>query len=288
MLRREFLAMLASVAAAPVFAANEPGIQLGAPAEFTTDVVRKLAIEKARKPYKPQPLIPDAWQNLSYDEYRMIWFDSRNALWQKEQETPLKVDVFPPGLYYPRAVKTFAVSDGQARAMQFDLNVFDRSDMFPEVPIDDTLGYSGLRLRSELREPGIFEEFAVFQGASYFRGIGTGQTYGLSARGLAIRTGDPAGEEFPDFTHFWIEQPEPGASSVVMHCLLDSPSCTGAYRFEIVHGETLVMNVETEIFARTDLTHVGIAPLTSMYLFDDMDRNRFDDFAPQSMTATGC
>ena len=31
--------------------------------------------------------------------------------------------------------------------------------------------------------------------------------YGLSARGLAINTAEAVGEEFPAFTHFWIERP---------------------------------------------------------------------------------
>ncbi len=146
--------------------------------------------------------------------------------------------------------------------------------------MDDTLGYSGLRLRAELRQSGIFEEYAVFQGASYFRGIGTGDIYGLSARGLALNTGDQVGEEFPDFIAFWLEQPAAGTRRIVLHALLDSPSCTGAYRFEITHGQPLTMQVKAEIFARTDLTHVGIGPLTSMFLFDDMDRQRFDDFRP--------
>ena len=279
MLRRAFLAMLAATAASPALSVGEPGLKLGPASAFDRETVRRLAKEIASKSYKPRPLIPEAWRNLTYDQYRKIWFDSRNGLWEGS-DAPQRVDMFPPGLYFPQAVKTFAVKDGIARPVLFDMNVFDRTDKFPDVPIDDTLGYSGLRLRAELRAPEVFEEYAVFQGASYFRGIGTGQFYGLSARGLAIRTGDPQGEEFPDFTHFWIEEPEPGARSVVLHCLLDSPSCTGAYRFEITHGATLVMEVEAEIFARSDMPHIGIAPLTSMYLFDDMDRQRFDDFRP--------
>ena len=279
MLRREFLALLAAAAASPTLAEDEPGLQLGDASPFSAEDVRRLAAEMAAKPYKARPLIPQAWRDLTYDQYRKIWFDSRNGLWEGT-DVPQRVDVFPPGLYFPRGVKTYAVKDGQARPFKFDMGVFDTTDKFPDVPIDDTLGYSGLRLRAELREEGTFEEYAVFQGASYFRGIGTGQYYGLSARGLAIRTGDPAGEEFPDFTHFWIEEPAPGARSVVMHCLLDSPSCTGAYRFEITHGPTLVMQVQAEVFARVDMPHVGIAPLTSMYLFDDMDTQRFDDFRP--------
>ncbi|WP_415921791.1 glucan biosynthesis protein [Tateyamaria sp. SN6-1] len=279
--RRAFLASVAALAAAPraSWAQEEPGIQLGDATAFTPSDVPDMAREMATRAYSPRPLIPEAWRNLTYDQYRKIWFDSRNALWEGS-DAPQRVDVFPPGLYFPQAIRTYVVEGDTARPMTFDMSVFDTTDKFPDVPIDDTLGYSGLRLRTELRQPGIYEEYAVFQGASYFRGIGTGDIYGLSARGLALKTGDPSGEEFPDFTHFWLERPEQGADAIVLHALLDSPSCTGAYRFKIMPGQPLRMEVEAEIFARETMKHVGIAPLTSMFLFDDTDRQRFDDFRP--------
>lgn len=280
MLRRELLASLAALAATPSLAfADEPGLQLGDATPFGRETVRDRARAMAAETYTPRPLIPEQWRNLTYDQYRKIWFDARNALWEGT-DTPQRVDVFPPGLYFPQGVATHVVENGQSRPLKFDMGVFDTTDKFPDVPIDDTLGYSGLRLRAETERKSIFQEYAVFQGASYFRGIGTGQTYGLSARGLALKTGDPMGEEFPDFVSFWMEQPAPNAKNVVIHALLDSLSCTGAYRFDITHGQTLSMDIEAEIFARNDMGHVGIAPLTSMFLFDDTDRQRFDDFRP--------
>ncbi|WP_406675976.1 glucan biosynthesis protein [Roseobacter weihaiensis] len=284
MLRRDVLKSLAALATAPTAAladaaTPEPGLQQGTATPFTAELVRTRAQALAQTDYTPRPYVPESWRNLSYDQYRKIWFDGRNALWQGT-EGPQRVDLLPPGLYFPQPVEINVVQDGQARPLLFDLGVFDSTDKFPEVEVDDTLGYSGLRLRAELQQPGIFQEYAVFQGASYFRGIGAGETYGLSARGLALNTAEPEGEEFPDFIAFWLETPKPGARSVVLHALLDSPSCTGAYRFKITHGETLTMAVEAEIFARQELLHVGIAPLTSMFLFDETMRERFSDFRP--------
>lgn len=280
MLRREVLKTLAALAAMPVAAqASEPGLQTGAAVSFDTEVLRQRAQAMANAPYTPRPLIPESWRSLTYDQYRKIWFDGRNALWEGT-DAPQRVDVFPPGLYFPQAVEINVVEDGLARPLNFDMGVFDTTDKFPDVAIDESLGYSGLRLRAELEQPGIFQEYAVFQGASYFRGIGTGEIYGLSARGLALKTGDPAGEEFPDFTAFWLVTPAAGSKTVTLYALLDSPSCTGAYRFDITHGETLTMDVEAELFAREDMRHVGIAPLTSMFLFDATMRDRFSDFRP--------
>jgi len=281
MLRRDVLKSLIALAAVPTAGwAEEPGLALRDEATpFNTETLAKRARLMAAQPYQPRPQIPESWRNLSYDQYRKIWFDARNALWENT-DRPQRVDVFPPGLYFPQAVALNVVENGQAKRVSFDMAVFDTTDKFPDVAIDETLGYSGLRLRAELEKTGVFQEYAVFQGASYFRGIGTGEIYGLSARGLALKTGDPMGEEFPDFTAFWLEAPTPGSRTQVMHALLDSPSVTGAYRFEITHGPVLEMKVSAQLFARRDITHLGIAPLTSMFLFDDTMRQRFSDFRP--------
>ena len=207
MLRRDVLKSLTALALVPTtgFSA-EPGLQLGDAQPFSHDALIERARKMASRPYKPRPTIPQPWIDLSYDQYRSIWFDSRNGLFEGS-DAPVRVDVFPPGLYFPQPVKVAVVENAMARPVLFDMAVFDTTDQFPDLPIDSTLGFSGLRLRAELNEPGIFQEYAVFQGASYFRDIGTGQNYGLSARGLALNTGEPSGEEFPDFTEYWIERP---------------------------------------------------------------------------------
>jgi len=280
MRRRDVLALLAAATATPQAGlSEEPGLTLGNPAPFSAGIVRARAKQMAQQPYSARATVPESWRNLSYDQYRKIWFDGRNALWEGT-DAPQRVDVFPPGLYFPHPVEIYAVDGAEARPLAFDLAVFDTTDQFPDVEIDESLGYSGLRMRAELEKPGIFQEYAVFQGASYFRGIGAGEIYGLSARGLALKTAEPEGEEFPDFIAFWLETPAAGAKDVVLHALLDSPSCTGAFRFEIMPGEVLSMTVEAEIFARETLTHVGIGPLTSMFLFDETMRDRFSDFRP--------
>ena len=279
--RRALLASMAAAAAAPAWAKPELVI---AETPFTAEMVADMARELATKDYAPVPQIPQEWLDLTYDEFGHIWFDPRNAIWIDE-DRPLKVDLFNAGLFVPRPAQVNIVEDGVAKTLGYDISLFVKTDEFPDLPIGDTMGYSGFRLRTALEagRPDIFNEFVVFQGASYFRAIANGQTYGLSARGLALRTGDPNGEEFPDFTKFWIEAAKPGDTEFVVHALLDGPSTTGAYTFRISHGakgEPTVMDVEGTLFPRVDLTHVGLGPLTSMFLFDETNRNRFDDFRP--------
>ncbi len=280
MRRRDFLTGVAAVWPMATFAHHRgPGVTLGAPLPFDEGTLRARAEAMATAPFAPRAEIPRAWQALTYDQYRSIWFRDADALWH-EGPGPLQVDFFPPGLYFPRPVKMFTVEGGYARAVAFDLGLFDRTDTFPDLPVDDTLGYSGLRLRAETQLPGIFQEFAVFQGASYFRAIGRGETYGLSARGLALDTAEPTGEEFPEFTEFYLEAPAIGAATFTLHALLDSPSLAGVYRFDIQIGTSTVMDVRATLFPRRALGHAGMAPLTSMFLFDGKTPGRFSDFRP--------
>ena len=271
--RRSFLSVLLAAAALPRGAVAAGGTA------FSRETLIALARDMAARRYSPHPKVPQDWRDLTYEEYQTRWFRSRDALWSGTNR-PYNVDFFLPGLYFPRAVHVHVVEGGMAQPVPFDLSLFDKTDKAPALTSEGALGYSGLRLRTELSEPGKKNEFCVFQGASYFRAIGTGQTYGLSARGLALKTGDPMGEEFPEFTDFWLEAPEPGQTHMVVHALLDSPSVTGAYRFHIEPGEACVMEVEATLFAREDLPHMGVAPLTSMFLFDRTNRTRFDDFRP--------
>jgi glucans biosynthesis protein len=75
------------------------------------------------------------------------------------------------------------------------------------------MSFSGFRVNGPINRSNVFDEIVAFQGASYFRGLSRGQTYGLSARGLAIDTAQPSGEEFPFFRTFWIETPAKASRS---------------------------------------------------------------------------
>ena len=271
--RRGFLAGVSGLALTAPLAAKAASVPFR-----HQDVIDKARM-LAQMPYHTRAKVPQDWLDLTYEDYQTRWFRSRDALWGKTERS-YNVDFFLPGLYFPRAVQMHSVADGLAQPVAFDLTLFDKTDKAPDLSTEGALGYSGFRLRTELSEPGKKNEFCVFQGASYFRAIGIGQAYGLSARGLALHTGDAEGEEFPEFTEFWLEAPAPGQRHMVVHALMDSPSAAGAYRFTITPGAACVMEVEATLFPREELTHAGIAPLTSMFLFDRTNRNRFDDFRP--------
>ncbi|MEM8853047.1 MAG: glucan biosynthesis protein, partial [Pseudomonadota bacterium] len=99
-----------------------------------------------------------------------------------------------------------------------------------------------------------------------------------TARGLAIDTAQSGGEEFPYFRSFWIEAPSPGASAVVVHALLDSPSTTGLYRITMRPGQATLTDVELTLFPRRDIATIGFAPFSSMFLFNGINRGDFHDY----------
>jgi len=174
--RRTFMALSAAFGGIGMAHAKTPELGTGTP--FSRALLVGRAQQVAQSAYTPRQSVPQAWQDLSYDEYRLFWFDEQKALWQ-DTDRPARVDFFLPGLYFVRPVQVHVVEDGIARTVAFDLSLFDRTDKAPGLAVDDSIGYSGFRLRGELAGPGIFQEYAVFQGASYFRAHARGQVYGL-------------------------------------------------------------------------------------------------------------
>jgi glucans biosynthesis protein len=243
------------------------------------EVLQQARALAAEKFVRPKNDLPKPFQELNYDQYRDIRFKRERALWSSEG-LPFQVDLFHRGFFYTDAVAVSVVADGQARRVSYspDFFTFGPSVAPPaEGAISD---FSGFRLRAPINRPDYLDEFAAFQGASYFRAVAKGQGYGISGRGLALKTGSLEGEEFPFFRAFWLEQPPADASAAVVHALLDSESTTGAYRFTIRPGDPTVMDVEMTLYPRVELKEVGLAPLTSMFFFAPNDRVGIDDFRP--------
>ena len=251
---------------------------------FSRDILLQRAAELAAHPHAlpPRPA-GEGEARLTYDQYRSIRFDPDAAIWNGENRA-FVVDLLYPGFIYDVPVNINLVVGGTARRVLFKNTLFtsDPSAYGAQAPpaaaTRENTGYSGFRVRAPLNEADQLDDFLMFQGASYFRAAAKGQLFGLFARGLAVRTARPEGEEFPYFTDFWIERPPEEAERIVIHALLQSPSVVGAYTFTAQPGEETVVDVEVALFPRVELAAFGIAPLTSMFLFDASNRTRFDDF----------
>ena len=254
------------------------------PPDGGTPFTRTWLLDEARRladqpPSDRQPKLPESLRDLTYEQYRDIRFKPEATVWFGENRG-FTLDLLPAGFLFDRPVDLFIVADGRATPLTASGASFDFGPLMAGRPVPQGMPLSGFRVRFPLNAPDRMDEVTVFQGASYFRAVGRNQIYGLSARGIALATGDPRGEEFPSFTRFWIERPEPDASVLVIHALLESTSVTGAYRFTVRPGPTTTVDVEMTLFPRVDLDHVGLGPLTSMFLFDSSNRGRFDDYRP--------
>ncbi|MEJ5156029.1 glucan biosynthesis protein G [Gluconobacter wancherniae] len=248
------------------------------PVPFDDKTVRNIAQALSKKSYAgPSQDMPSAIANMDFDQFRSIAYNPDKALWHNDK-LAFDVEFFPRGFLYKPRIGMNEVVNGQSTPVPYDPDLFTYGN--PVLRVTDDLGFAGLRLRYAINTPGVMEECAVFLGASYFRAVAKGQNYGLSARGFANGTGDSKGEEFALFREFWLEKPEPGVNSIVIHALLDSPSVVGAFRFTIRPGDTTVFDVQTSFFPRQSITQAGIAPLTGMFYFDTNERNHVDDWRP--------
>ena len=255
---------------------------------FDFDRLIDMAKTMAGQDYQPpQPTTSDWLDNLSYDDHRKIHHRDDRAYW-KDSDYNFRLEFFHLGAIFLVPVDIYEVVDGNAMKLAYDPSLFSFGDL--KVPEDfkpEEAGYAGFRVQSPINRPDHFDEFLVFLGASYFRAVGRHQAYGLSARGLAVDTGMARGEEFPVFRSFWIERPSHNDRSITIYALLDSPSVTGAYRFTVDPGEDTRMDVSCQLFLRKDIDRLGIAPLTSMYVFGENDRRITDDFRPEVHDSDG-
>ncbi|QIJ75443.1 glucan biosynthesis protein D [Methylobacterium sp. NI91] len=262
------------------------------PRPVTFDTLVQRAERLAAEPYRaPSSDLPQELAALDYDAFQAIRF-------RPEATVPLgprfSLQPFHRGNLHAKRVEIVLQSPDGVRPFTYDPDLFDLGPALKGRRYPASLGYAGFRIAFgfDAGRPKDQEEFLVFLGASYFRIRGRDQVYGLSARGIAVNTGLPQGEEFPDFTHFWIEEPQGDAASITILALLDGPSLTGAYRFAVTPGEPSAAAIETALFPRRAIAALGLAPLTSMFLFGEngpgvRGAEPFDDFRPQVHDSDG-
>lgn len=273
-------------AAAVAEQAPEPKEPLTAANLF--DAVEKKAKRLAGKPYEPiHANTTPALSAMNYDQYRLIRFRPDAALWKNE--TLFEIQMFHPGFLYREPIVLHTNPDNLRDEQPFRQEFFsyegDAAAVAGEVP--ENAGFAGFRVHYPINSAHYKDEFLVFQGASYFRLVGPGLTYGLSARGLAIDTAEPNGEEFPIFREFWVVKPGPEDTHLVIYALLDSHSVTGAYRFEVHPDAPTEMTVEARLHARQDIRKLGMAPLTSMYMWGENHVGPVDDYRPEVHDSDG-
>lgn len=234
---------------------------------FSLDDVSAKAKELAGQKYEaPRSNLPNEFREMKFADYQKIRFRNEKAEWA-DQNTPFKLSFYHQGMHFDTPVKINEVTADNVQEIKYDPTRFDFGDVKFDPKATEQLGYAGFRVLYPINKGDKQDEILTMLGASYFRVVGKDQVYGLSARGMAIDTALPSGEEFPRFTEFWIERPKPGDKHLVIFALLDSPRATGAYRLILRPGTDTVVDVKSQMFLRDKVSKLGVAPLTSMFLF---------------------
>lgn len=254
---------------------------------FSFDDVAAQAKDLSSKPWeRPKAELPGELADLSYNQYKQIRFKPDKALWHNTR-IPFEIQFFHLGSIYQTPVKINLVHSRGTTPLLFDPDQFDYGDLNLDKSKLTGLGYAGFRVHYPINSPDTKDEVAFFLGASFFRGLPAHAKYGVSARGLAVDTALMSGEEFPQFTEFWIVWPDPGAKSLTIYALLDSRRMTGAYQFEIKPGDTTRMPVKVRLFLREPVGKLGLAPLTSMFVAGENQRLPVESYRPEIHDSDG-
>ncbi|MBF1803007.1 glucan biosynthesis protein [Alloalcanivorax profundimaris] len=293
--RRELLKALglfgtALLPAAPALARaleKAPGVgREGRGEPFSYAGLKGMARHFAGRPWRdPAKTLPKAIRDLTWDQYQAIRYRPDHALWADREDADFRFQFFHLGLHFETPVKIHEIVDGEARPIPYRTDLFDFSDSGVDpADLPEGLGFAGFRL---LHHSDWERDVAAFLGASYFRATSASRQFGLSARGLAVNTALPEPEEFPRFTHFWIERLDQ-ADRVRVYAFLDSPSVTGAYRFTIERQQgDLIMDVDAALYPRQAIERLGVAPLTSMYQVGENSRRVAWDWRPEIHDSDG-
>lgn len=261
-----------------------------AQAAFDLDMVAARAQALAAEPYRaPATTAQKALLDLSYDDYRDIRFRPEASVW-RDAGLPFELQFFHVGRGFAHPVALSEVIGGVERPLALPPQSFDHGRAAPAVAGSAGAEVAGFRVHHALNHPAYKDELIVFLGASYFRAVGAGQHYGLSARGIAVDTVGGGGEEFPAFEAFWLERPAPGATTLTVYALLNGPRVTGAYRFTVRPGASTEVDVQARLYLRGSVATLGIAPLTSMYLGGEnqpQPLQQLGDFRPEVHDSDG-
>lgn len=254
---------------------------------FDFSDVAARARQLAAKPYREKgPNLPEQLQNLTYQQYWDIRFKPERFLW-RGSKLPFEIAFFHQGARFAHPVKVNVVSEEGVREIKFDPRDFDYGATKIDPKSLRGRGFAGFRVHYPVNTPKYRDEVLAFLGASYFRALGRGQRYGVSARGLAVDTGLLSGEEFPRFVEFWIEHPAPEAKELKIYGLLESKRAAGAYQFVLRPGSETAMDVKARLYLREKVEKLGVAPLTSMYFFGENQPSNVEDARPEVHDSDG-
>lgn len=270
-------------------ASGIPQNEFKAPVPFSFDILDQEAQRLARYSYEP-PITPspNVLAEINYDQSQRIRYRTDRTV-DLDGAGHYPVQFFHMNKYASDPVRISLVEGGEARELIYNQDLFEIPKGHPAEGLRAGAGFAGFRIMAEDQKTDWF----AAMGASYFRSSGPYNQYGLSARGIAIDTAMSKHEEFPRFTHYWLEaSPEPGGP-VVIYALLDGPSIAGAYRMATKRvtqpngSYRCDMEIEARLHIRADIDRIGIAPFSSMFWYGEDSHIEPRDWRPEIHDSDG-
>jgi glucans biosynthesis protein len=275
--------------AAAVLAVGTSAFAQEKPAGFGLEDVTVRAKALADAAYvAPVSNLPDVFSQMQFSDYMKLQPRRERFAWA-ELDSPFQLAFYHQGMQFNTPVKINEIVNGAVHEIPYEPDRFDFGDLHFDRAQTSKLGWAGFRVTYPINRPDKHDEIMSVLGASYFRVIGKGQIYGLSGRGLAIDSGLPIAEEFPAFREFWIRRPTRQDQSVTFFALLDSPRATGAYEFTLMPGADTQLAVKARVFMRSGgaAPALGVAPLTSMFLYGPNQPSQAYNFRPAIHDSNG-
>lgn len=268
-------------------AAPDPRVGAGGRPPFPATLLARSRAPGLDAPEAPAQVL-EALAQLGYDAFRDIRFRPEAAFWGEADR--FRLQLFHPGSIHTDQVRLHRITAEGVVPVVLDPDLF-RYDAGGQLARrargELALEPAGFRIHTPFHEAGIWDEVAVFLGASYFRLLGRGHAYGISGRGVAVHTTHFGREEFPAFREFWLLDPAPGDAGVHFFARLDGQAVTGAFHFHLRPGLPTELEVEAHLFVHEAVEELGLAPLTSMFLTAPGLGPALDDFRPRIHDSDG-
>ncbi|MHA6770051.1 glucan biosynthesis protein [Sphingobium ummariense] len=242
-------------------------------AAFSWSALVQRAERLSRAAFAETPPHPGA-AAVDYDALHAARFREDRTLWGNlPGDTGIRF--FPLSANAAQPVSIALLEGGRERPFAYDPTLFEAPAGNAVARLGPDAGFAGFRIMNAARDA----DWLSFLGASYFRAAGAQKQFGLSARAVAINT-SLGKEEFPRFTHFWLERT--GEHGVRVYALLDGASVTGAFRFDnSLSPQGVTQEVTAALFPRRAIRELGLMPMTSMFWYDQAHRDKATDWRPE-------
>ncbi len=239
----------------------------------------------AGESWSPEEPIPEALQQIDKTTYRHISFKPDQEFWS---DTRFRLRPIAAGFVYRRPVRLFEIEGENVHPIPFDKSQFDWPSTEFEQGVPANLGFAGFSLSYPIDGQDALKTFMTYLGANQFQAIAGGQVPGAHARGIAVDTGLPAGEQFPAFRKFWLVHPQPNDNHLTIYALLDGQALTGAYQFDIsVDDKRTVVHVQANLYPRTSIDRIGLAPMSSMFFYGSAGARPAGQWRPAAYQSDG-